>query len=43
MGFTALDGLVMGTRCGSLDPGVVLYLMRERLGRQYFGSVRGVG
>ena len=27
MGFTALDGLVMGTRCGSLDPGVVLYLM----------------
>lgn len=26
MGFTALDGLVMGTRCGSLDPGVVLYL-----------------
>jgi acetate kinase len=30
MGFTALDGLMMGTRCGSLDPGVVLYLMRER-------------
>jgi acetate kinase len=30
MGFTALDGLVMGTRCGSLDPGVVLYLMQER-------------
>ncbi|MDB5745009.1 MAG: acetate kinase [Polaromonas sp.] len=28
MGFTALDGLMMGTRCGSLDPGVVLYLMR---------------
>ncbi len=26
MGFTALDGLPMGTRCGSLDPGVVLYL-----------------
>jgi acetate kinase len=26
MGFTALDGLMMGTRCGSLDPGVVLYL-----------------
>jgi len=26
MGFTALDGLVMGTRCGSLDPGVVMYL-----------------
>ena len=30
MGFTALDGLMMGTRCGALDPGVVLYLMRER-------------
>ncbi len=29
MGFTALDGLVMGTRCGSLDPGVVIYLQRE--------------
>ncbi len=30
MGFTPLDGLVMGTRCGGLDPGVVLYLLRER-------------
>ncbi len=30
MGFTALDGLVMGTRCGSIDPGVIFYLMRER-------------
>ena len=29
MGFTALDGLPMGTRCGTLDPGVVLYLMSE--------------
>lgn len=28
MGFTALDGLPMGTRCGALDPGVVLYLNR---------------
>ncbi|MBC7133263.1 MAG: acetate/propionate family kinase [Roseovarius sp.] len=27
MGFSALDGLPMGTRCGQLDPGVVLYLM----------------
>jgi acetate kinase len=27
MGFTAVDGLPMGTRCGSLDPGVLLYLM----------------
>ena len=30
MGFTALDGLPMGTRCGALDPGVVLYLMSEQ-------------
>jgi acetate kinase len=29
MGFTAADGLPMGTRCGSLDPGVILYLMDE--------------
>lgn len=27
MGFSALDGLMMGTRCGSLDPGVVLSLL----------------
>jgi acetate kinase len=27
MGFTAVEGLVMGTRCGSIDPGVLLYLM----------------
>ena len=39
MGFSALDGLMMGTRCGSLDPGVVLSLMEtgrfstERLGQ----------
>ena len=29
MSFTTLDGLVMGTRCGSLDPGVLLYLMER--------------
>src|SRR5215470_16772568 len=29
MGFTAVDGLPMGTRTGSLDPGVILYLMDE--------------
>jgi acetate kinase len=29
MGFTALDGLPMGTRCGALDPGVVLHLIRR--------------
>jgi acetate kinase len=30
MGFTAADGLVMGTRCGSIDPGALLYLMDQR-------------
>ena len=29
MGFTAVDGLPMGTRCGAIDPGVMLYLMDE--------------
>ncbi|KVR92315.1 acetate/propionate family kinase [Burkholderia vietnamiensis] len=29
MGFTAVDGLVMGTRSGSLDPGVVLWMLEE--------------
>ena len=29
MGFTAVDGLMMGTRCGALDPGVILYMIRE--------------
>ena len=38
MGFSALDGLMMGTRCGALDPGVLLHLMaagwtHERLER----------
>jgi len=27
MGFSTLDGLMMGTRCGALDPGAILYLM----------------
>ena len=29
MGFTAVEGLMMGTRCGSIDPGALLYLMEE--------------
>ncbi|KTD20794.1 Acetate kinase (Acetokinase) [Legionella lansingensis] len=29
MGMTALDGLPMGTRCGQLDPGVVIYMIRD--------------
>jgi acetate kinase len=32
MGFTALDGLLMGTRCGNLDAGVLLYLMTQGMG-----------
>ena len=30
MGFSALDGLPMGTRTGAIDPGVLLYLMTDR-------------
>jgi acetate kinase len=30
MGLTALDGLMMGTRCGNIDPGAVLYLLQEK-------------
>ena len=30
MGFSTLDGLVMGTRSGAIDPGLLLYLMREQ-------------
>lgn len=30
MGFSVLDGLVMGTRAGSLDPGILLYLLKEK-------------
>ncbi|MBK1689860.1 acetate/propionate family kinase [Rubrivivax gelatinosus] len=29
MGFTALDGVPMGTRCGAIDPSVIFYLVRE--------------
>ena len=32
MGFSALDGLPMGTRCGQLDPGVMLHLMSQGMG-----------
>ncbi|VFR38338.1 Acetate kinase [plant metagenome] len=38
MGFSALDGLMMGTRCGALDPGAVIYLMEiEKLSLQEVG------
>ena len=42
MGFSALDGLMMGTRCGALDPGAVIHLMEigklslERVGRMLY-------
>ena len=32
MGFSALDGLPMGTRCGQIDPGVLLHLMGQGMG-----------
>ena len=40
MGFSALDGLMMGTRCGALDPGAVLYLMEvEKLSVEQLGHL----
>ena len=40
MGFSALDGLMMGTRCGSLDPGALIYLMEiEKLTLEQVGHV----
>ncbi len=30
MGFTPLEGLMMGTRCGSIDPGILIFLLRHR-------------
>ncbi len=40
MGFTPLEGLVMGTRCGSIDPALVPYLMeREKLGTKDIDSI----
>ncbi len=40
MGFSALDGLMMGTRCGALDPGALLYLMEiEKLSLEQVGRM----
>lgn len=40
MGFSALDGLMMGTRTGALDPGAVIYLMEiEKLSLQEVGRI----
>jgi len=40
MGFSALDGLMMGTRCGALDPGAVIYLMEiEKLSLEQVGHL----
>ena len=30
LGLSRTGGVIMGTRCGDLDPGVLVYLMRER-------------
>jgi acetate kinase len=30
MGFSSLDGLMMGTRCGRMDPGAIIHLMKEK-------------
>ena len=40
MGFTPLEGLVMGTRCGDIDPALVPYIMeREKLGAKEIDSI----
>ncbi|CAM2188616.1 Acetate kinase [Paraburkholderia sacchari] len=40
MGFSALDGLMMGTRCGTLDPGAVLHLLDvEHLSHEALGQI----
>ncbi|MFA5522212.1 MAG: acetate/propionate family kinase [Castellaniella sp.] len=40
MGFSTLDGLMMGTRCGALDPGAILYLMEvDRLPLEQVGQM----
>ncbi|QEP41990.1 acetate kinase [Ectothiorhodospiraceae bacterium BW-2] len=38
MGFTPTDGLVMGSRCGELDPGVVLYLQQQGFSSEQISS-----
>ncbi len=40
MGFTPLEGLIMGTRCGNIDPALVPYIMdREKLGTKEIDSI----
>jgi acetate kinase len=40
MGFTALEGLPMGTRCGEIDPGVLLYLLdHEKMSPEALGDL----
>ena len=40
MGFSALDGLMMSTRCGAVDPGAILYLMQtEKLSPEQVGDM----
>jgi acetate kinase len=42
MGFTPLDGLMMGSRCGSLDPGVILYLLSTGMSLEKLTDLLGV-
>jgi len=40
MGFTPLEGVVMGTRCGSIDPAIVFYIMdKEKLSRKQIDDI----
>ncbi|MFW5641343.1 MAG: acetate/propionate family kinase [Roseicyclus sp.] len=39
MGFSALDGMPMGTRCGQLDPGVILHFMAEGMGAEAISTL----
>jgi len=40
MGFTPLEGIVMGTRCGSIDPAIVFYIMdKEKLSRKQIDDI----
>ena len=41
MGFTPTSGLVMGTRCGDIDPGVLIYLLEQRKDAASVGTPAG--
>lgn len=39
MGFTPLEGLMMGSRCGSIDPGILIYLLRQGIDAEKLDDV----